>query len=183
MRSSLPRGSMTKVGEQPNQMKLMTFDPATPYRGSLRFLQIISVDKNTDEVTAEVIEGRDMLKEIYERTTAFTDHVVGKNVRNLKDFNVQSENFIVRAIIASLVELGEFAQRVPFKWWGRGSWQVTPEEREKLIEEVVDELHFAFARLHWLSVTTEELYEAYIKKNDLNWERFKGKIGWNKVNE
>ena len=124
----------------------------------------------------------DMLEDIWQRNKLFTETVVKENPRAIEGLDIHSDMFLLWATVASFVETGEFAQQLKYKWWGRGNWQLTPEVRERLVEELIDEQHFIFVRAQALGLTVESFHAAFIKKNDENWRRYREEIGWRKAN-
>ena len=64
-------------------------------------------------------------------------------------------------------ELAELVDSVPWKWWA--SYQQFDKQNAKV--EVVDMFHFLISIAQTLGLTPADLYEAYMKKNRVNFER------------
>lgn len=129
----------------------------------------------------------DMLEDLYDRCCEFTAAAVEKNPRELSislypTNGKNYENFMIRNTMALVVELGEMAQNIPYKWWGRGSWEISPETREKIAEELIDINHFLFVGYLLLGMQPSEIYAAFDKKLKENWKRLKEEKGWKETN-
>jgi len=79
--------------------------------------------------------------------------------------------YVREQTLAAFVELGEFIQKLRWKPWGKVKSPPDDWEREEIIEEIVDVLHFIANDLYALGVSDEELSTAYKKKMDKNRER------------
>ncbi len=64
-------------------------------------------------------------------------------------------------------ELAELIDSVPWKWWAK--YQELDEQNARV--EVVDLFHFLVSLAQALGMTAEDVYEAYVKKNKVNFER------------
>ncbi|MDI9442100.1 MAG: dUTPase [Bacillota bacterium] len=109
---------------------------------------------------------KDMLKEIF-RLQAKFDQAVIEN-RNLE---FSPEVWIQKSILAIIAELGEILEEVNFKWWKDPS----EIDRENLKEEIVDVLHFFISMCIKAGIGPEELYQAYLDKNEENFARQEGR--------
>lgn len=75
----------------------------------------------------------------------------------------------VHAMITGLfTEVGELAAEIDWKYWSEGQGACN---REQVIGEAVDALHFLGNILLWANVSGEELTAAYITKMKINLER------------
>ena len=64
-------------------------------------------------------------------------------------------------------ELAELVDSVPWKWWAR--YQKYVEQNARV--EVVDLFHFLVSLAHVLGMSADDVYQAYLKKNQVNHER------------
>ena len=64
-------------------------------------------------------------------------------------------------------ELAEFTDSVPWKWWAK----YQKFDRQNARVEVVDMFHFLISIAQTIGMTAEDVYEAYMKKNRVNFER------------
>ena len=119
---------------------------------------------------------KDMLKKIFHLQERFDRAVVEK-----RGINFSKEDRIKKEDLAFMSKLGEILVEVNFKWWK------DPKEidRERLLEEIVDVLHFFVSMCLKAGIGPEELYRAYIRKNQENFARQEGRTdregyAWNK---
>lgn len=91
------------------------------------------------------------------------DNDIIKN-RNLK---YSKEEWIQKEVLAIISELSELLAEVNFKWWKN------PKEvnYNNVKEELVDVLHFFISSCLKAGLTSEELYNLYIRKNEENFKR------------
>jgi dimeric dUTPase (all-alpha-NTP-PPase superfamily) len=64
-------------------------------------------------------------------------------------------------------ELAELVDSVPWKWWAK--YQQFDEQNARV--EVVDLFHFLVSIAQVLGMSAEDVYEAYLKKNQVNHQR------------
>ncbi len=64
-------------------------------------------------------------------------------------------------------ELAELIDSVPWKWWAK--YQEFDKQNAKV--EVVDMFHFLISLAQVLGLTYEDVYQAYVRKNRVNFER------------
>ena len=64
-------------------------------------------------------------------------------------------------------EIAELIDSVPWKWWAR--YQSFDEQNARV--EVVDLFHFLVSIAQVLGMTPDDVYQAYLKKNEVNHKR------------
>ena len=64
-------------------------------------------------------------------------------------------------------EMAELIDSMPWKWWAK--YQEFNEQNAKV--EVIDLFHFLVSLAQVLSMTPNDLYQAYLKKNEVNHRR------------
>lgn len=64
-------------------------------------------------------------------------------------------------------ELAELTDSVPWKWWAK--YQKFDEQNAKV--EVVDLFHFLVSLAQCLGMTADDIFQAYVKKNEINHQR------------
>ncbi|QXD26410.1 dUTPase [Opitutia bacterium ISCC 51] len=64
-------------------------------------------------------------------------------------------------------ELAELIDSVPWKWWAK--YQEFDKQNAKV--EVVDLFHFLISLGQVLGMTPDDVYQAYLKKNEVNHQR------------
>lgn len=105
----------------------------------------------------------DRLEELFLRQKELNEYIVKK--RGLE--SVTDEEWLPKTVLAAMVELAEVAEEVNYKWWKN------PKEIDKaaLTEELADVLHFYLSLCLRAGITTDDLYSAYMAKNEKNRER------------
>jgi len=64
-------------------------------------------------------------------------------------------------------EIAELTDSVPWKWWAK--YQKFDEQNARV--EVVDIFHFLISAAQVLGMTADDVYQAYLKKNAVNFQR------------
>ena len=64
-------------------------------------------------------------------------------------------------------ELAELIDSVPWKWWAK--YQKFDKQNARV--EVADMFHFLISLAQTLGLTAEDVYQTYLKKNKVNFER------------
>jgi dimeric dUTPase (all-alpha-NTP-PPase superfamily) len=64
-------------------------------------------------------------------------------------------------------ELAELVDSVPWKWWAK--YQKFDAQNARV--EVVDLFHFLVSLAQTLGMSAEDVYQAYVKKNQVNHQR------------
>ena len=64
-------------------------------------------------------------------------------------------------------EIAELTDSVPWKWWAK--YQRFDQQNCRV--EVVDMLHFLISLAQVLGMSADDVYDAYVKKNEVNFQR------------
>ena len=64
-------------------------------------------------------------------------------------------------------EIAELVDSVPWKWWAK--YQKFDEQNARV--EVVDLFHFLISMAQVLGMSADDVFQAYIKKNEVNFKR------------
>ena len=64
-------------------------------------------------------------------------------------------------------EIAELIDSVPWKWWAK--YQKFDEQSARV--EVVDLFHFLISIAHTLGMSADDVFQAYVKKNQVNIQR------------
>jgi dimeric dUTPase (all-alpha-NTP-PPase superfamily) len=64
-------------------------------------------------------------------------------------------------------EIAELTDSVPWKWWAK--YQTFDRQNAKV--EVIDLFHFLISLAQTLGMTADDVFDAYVKKNQVNHER------------
>lgn len=109
----------------------------------------------------------DKLDTIFYMQNKFDSDLI-KN-RGLSD--ITPEQWIQKETLAMVSELAELLDEVNFKWWKN------PKEINtgKIKEELIDILHFYVGMCLKIGMTSDEMYQIYMKKNEENFNRQYGK--------
>jgi len=109
----------------------------------------------------------DKLDQIFSLQNKFDSDLI-KN-RGLEDITPQQ--WIQKQTLAVISELAELLDEVNFKWWKNEK----PLNTDNIKEELVDILHFFVGMCLKSGMTSDELYQIYMKKNEENFNRQYGK--------
>lgn len=64
-------------------------------------------------------------------------------------------------------EMAELIDSVPWKWWAK--YQKFDEQNARV--EIVDLFHFLVSMAQVLGMSADDIYQAYLKKNEINHQR------------
>lgn len=106
----------------------------------------------------------DKLSEIFEMQAALNSRI-GVDLENLSD--AQKAEWVLNYTRAMQQELAELVDSVPWKWWAK--YQKFDEQNARV--EVVDLFHFLVSLAQVLGMSPDDVYDAYVKKNKVNFER------------
>ncbi len=110
--------------------------------------------------------GSTPLSDMFRRNAKFTNYVRQQNPTNV---NIKDNlSWLVFNTLALGAEWGELAQEIPWKWWKEGKI-----DEGKIAEELIDALHFMFNIFDELGYGPDDIYRAYVEKNEENWKRFR----------
>ena len=115
----------------------------------------------------EKFKGMDKLDILFYMQNKFDSDLI-KN-RGLED--ITPEQWIQKQTLAMLSELAELLAEVNFKWWKNPK----PINTDNVKEELIDILHFYIGMCLRMGMTSEELLQIYLKKNEENFNRQYGK--------
>ncbi len=86
----------------------------------------------------------------------------------INDMNDEDRaKWILNYIRAMQQELAELTDSVPWKWWAK--YQEFDKQNAKV--EIVDLFHFLISLAQVIGMSADDVYEAYLKKNQVNHER------------
>ncbi|MCH5155921.1 MAG: dUTPase [Clostridiales bacterium] len=91
-------------------------------------------------------------------------------IREKRNLNYTKGEWVCKKALALMVELGEVVEEAKYKWWKNA----TEIDEAKLKEEIVDVLHFFLGMCIDSGMTSDELFEIYLKKNKENYDRQNG---------
>ena len=86
----------------------------------------------------------------------------------LKDQETEKKTeWVLNYTRAMQQELAELTDSVPWKWWAK--YQTFDEQNARV--EVVDLFHFLVSLAQVLGMTADDVFDAYVKKNQVNFSR------------
>ena len=106
----------------------------------------------------------DKLEEIF-RMQASLNSRIGVELKDLDDAG--KIKWVLNYTRAMQQELAELTDSVPWKWWAK--YQTLDEQNARV--EVVDLFHFLVSLAQTLGMTADDVFNAYVKKNQVNFDR------------
>lgn len=91
-------------------------------------------------------------------------------IRDKRELNFTRSEWVCKKAQALMVELAEVVEEAHYKWWKNDS----EIDEAKLKEEIVDVLHFFLGMCIDSGMTSDELFDIYMKKNKENYDRQNG---------
>ena len=83
--------------------------------------------------------------------------------------NEEKIKWIINYTIAMQQEIAELINSLPWKWWA--NYQKFDKQNAKV--EVIDILHFLISIAQLLDISSNDFYQIYLKKNNVNHNRQK----------
>ena len=90
---------------------------------------------------------------------------IGVHTDNMSD--EQKTQWTLNYCRAMSQEIAELTDSVPWKWWAK--YQKLDEQNARV--EVVDLFHFLISLAQVLGMSADDVYEIYLKKNEVNLQR------------
>jgi len=106
----------------------------------------------------------DKLEEIF-RMQDLLNKKIGVDLANLSPD--EKTKWALNYSRAMSQELAELIDSFPWKWWAK--YQKVDEQNARV--EVVDLFHFLVSLAQTLGMTAEDIYQGYVKKNEVNHKR------------
>ena len=116
--------------------------------------------------TKEAIQnGEDKLDVLFRMQAGLDSYI-----REKRNLDYTKGEWVCKKALALMVELGEVVDEAKYKLWKNA----TEIDDAKLKEEIVDVLHFFLGMCIASGMTSDELFDIYIKKNKENYDRQNG---------
>ena len=106
----------------------------------------------------------DQLRELFRMQKALNERI---GVKTNEFNNEQKTEWVLNYCRAMSQELAELTDSVPWKWWAK--YQKLDEQNARV--EVVDLFHFLISLAQTLGMSADDVFEAYLKKNEVNFKR------------
>ena len=106
----------------------------------------------------------DQLRELWRMQDALNKRI-GVNTHGMTE--EEKTKWILNYTRAMSQEMAELIDSVPWKWWAK--YQKFDEQNARV--EVVDLFHFLISMAQVLGMSADDVFAAYIKKNEVNFKR------------
>jgi len=110
------------------------------------------------------MESPDQLHEMFHMQRALNERI-GVRVEGMTE--EEKTEWILNYSRAVTREIAELTDTVPWKWWAR--YQKFDAQNARV--EVVDLFHFVISLAQVLGMKADDVFEAYVKKNAVNFRR------------
>ena len=110
------------------------------------------------------VAGMDKLEEIFRMQDGLNQRI---GVHLPPPTDEEKAKWVLNYTRALQQETAELIDSVPWKWWAK--YQKFDEQNAKV--EVVDLFHFLVSLAQTLGMTADDVYQAYLKKNAVNFQR------------
>lgn len=110
------------------------------------------------------MEKPDQLRELWRLQKALNDRI-GVRVETMNE--PERIQWILNYCRAMSQEIAELTDSVPWKWWAR--YQKFDPQNARV--EVVDLFHFLISLAQVLGMSADDVFDAYVKKNAVNFQR------------
>jgi len=110
------------------------------------------------------MEKPDQLRELWQMQKALNDRI-GVHMEGMS--TEEKTRWILNYTRAMTQEIAELNDSVPWKWWAK--YQKFDEQNARV--EVVDLFHFLISLAQVLGMSADDVFNAYIKKNAVNFKR------------
>ena len=110
------------------------------------------------------MEKPDQLRELWRMQDALKKRI-GVQMDGMSDED--KAKWILNYSRAMTQEMAELVDSVPWKWWAK--YQKFDEQNARV--EVVDLFHFLISMAQVLGMSADDVFNAYIKKNEVNFKR------------
>jgi dimeric dUTPase (all-alpha-NTP-PPase superfamily) len=106
----------------------------------------------------------DQLQELFRMQRALNERI---GVRTQEMPEADRIQWVLNYCRAMSQEIAELTDSVPWKWWAK--YQTFDEQNARV--EVVDLFHFLISLAQVLGMSAEDVFQAYLKKNQVNFQR------------
>jgi dimeric dUTPase (all-alpha-NTP-PPase superfamily) len=110
------------------------------------------------------MENTDQFRELFRMQKALNMRI-GVNTDGMTEG--EKTKWVLNYCRAMSQEIAELTDSVPWKWWAK--YQKFDEQNARV--EVVDLFHFLISLAQVLGMNADDVFKAYVKKNELNFAR------------
>jgi len=118
----------------------------------------------TQDRKDKTMPNKDMLAEIF-RMQAELNQRIGVNTLHMPE--ERKPEWVLNYCRAMTQEVAELTDSVPWKWWAK--YQKFDKQNARV--EVADLFHFLVSLAQVLDMSADDIFEAYRKKNEVNFQR------------
>src|SRR5438552_17005688 len=113
------------------------------------------------------MEKPDQLRELFRMQQALNQRI-GVQTDGMSE--EEKTKWVLNYCRAMSQELAELTDSVPWKWWAK--YQTFDEQNARV--EIVDLFHFLISAAQVLGMSAEDVFDAYTRKNEVNFQRQDG---------
>jgi dimeric dUTPase (all-alpha-NTP-PPase superfamily) len=113
------------------------------------------------------MDGPDQLRELFRMQRSLNERI-GVDTDTFSE--AEKIRWTLNYCRAMSQEIAELTDSVPWKWWAK--YQQFDEQNARV--EVVDLFHFLISLAQTLGMTADDVFAAYVKKNEVNFKRQEG---------
>ena len=110
------------------------------------------------------MENTDQLRDLFQMQRALNERI-GVNTDGMTE--EEKAKWVLNYCRAMSQEIAELTDSVPWKWWAK--YQKFDEQNARV--EVVDLFHFLISLAQVLGMSADDVFNFYIKKNEVNSKR------------
>jgi dimeric dUTPase (all-alpha-NTP-PPase superfamily) len=110
------------------------------------------------------MDQHDKLQELFRMQKALNERI-GVHTDGMDE--AEKTRWVLNYTRAMSQELAELTDSVPWKWWAK--YQKFDEQNARV--EVVDLFHFLISLAQTLGMSADDVFAAYVKKNEVNFKR------------
>jgi dimeric dUTPase (all-alpha-NTP-PPase superfamily) len=110
------------------------------------------------------MEAPDQLRELFRMQKALNERI---GVKTDSMTEAEKTQWLLNYCRAMTQEIAELTDSVPWKWWAK--YQKFDAQNARV--EVVDLFHFLISAAQVLGMSAEDVFQAYVKKNAINFQR------------
>jgi dimeric dUTPase (all-alpha-NTP-PPase superfamily) len=125
---------------------------------------ILSLRRGASGKNACPVSHADRLDELFRMQKALNERI-GVHTEGMSE--ADRAQWVLNYCRAMSQELAELTDSVPWKWWAK--YQVFDQQNARV--EVVDLFHFLISLAQVLGMSAEDVFQAYVKKNEVNFRR------------
>jgi len=113
------------------------------------------------------MEKSEQLRELFRMQKTLNERI-GVKIEGMND--EEKAQWVLNYCRAMTQEIAELTDSVPWKWWAK--YQKFDQQNARV--EVVDLFHFLISLAQVLGMSADDVFDAYVKKNEVNFKRQEG---------